>query len=139
MKSIRVVCAIIEQDGKILAAKRGRSQSHGGFWEFPGGKVCEGEDPRHAIVREIREELGAEISVVKELGPVTQDYADKRVTLLPFVCRAGAGVGKAIEHEEIRLVDNNEAASLPWLPPDREILKRYTAGLSASEKQVFHK
>jgi 8-oxo-dGTP diphosphatase len=123
---INVVCAIIEQNGRILAAKRSDAQSHGGFWEFPGGKIDPGEDAEKAIVREIREELGTGIFVKRQLPPVTFDYQDKTVTLVPFVCEVVSGTLTPLEHEEIRWIDKDESSRLNWLPPDAEILKWYT-------------
>lgn len=124
-KSILVACAIIEKCGKILAAKRRPDQPHGGFWEFPGGKIHPDEDPKQAVVREIKEELDADIVVLKPLAPARHGYPDKQVTLVPFVCKAIGGGFTALEHEKIRWVDRKEAPALLWLPPDREILQNY--------------
>jgi 8-oxo-dGTP diphosphatase len=128
-KTIKVVCAIIERDGKFLVAKRSQAQSHGGFWEFPGGKIDPGEDAENALVREITEELGARVAIVRQLPPTKFDNPDPSgsvsVTLIPFVCSVASGDCTALEHEEIRWVDKREAAPLAWLPPDAEILKNY--------------
>jgi 8-oxo-dGTP diphosphatase len=125
-KSFHVVCAIIEHDGKFLAAKRSAGQSHGGFWEFPGGKIDPGEDAEKAIFREIKEELGTEISITKKLPSVTFNYPDKTVTLIPFVCEiAAGGFITPLEHDEVRWVDMDESKGLAWLPPDAEILNNY--------------
>jgi len=128
-KAISVVCAIIEHDGKFLAAQRSDGQSHGGFWEFPGGKIDPGEDPGNAIIREIKEELGTAIAIRMPLPSVSFDYPDKAVTLSPFVCDivAGGSPPKALEHDQIRWVDMNEAKGLTWLPPDVAVLKHYGA------------
>jgi 8-oxo-dGTP diphosphatase len=126
IKSVRVVCAIIEHDGKFLAAKRSASQSHGGFWEFPGGKIDPGENAELAIFREIKEELATEISITKKLPSVTFNYPDKTVTLIPFIGETAAGgFITPLEHEEVRWVDKNESQELAWLPPDAEILNNY--------------
>jgi 8-oxo-dGTP diphosphatase len=122
---ILVACAIIEHDGKILAAKRSQVQSQGGKWEFPGGKVGPDEDPDTAIVREIREELGCGIEVKSELEDVSFRYPDKNVTLVPLICEIIKGAASALEHEEIKWVNKTEADALDWLPPDREILINY--------------
>ena len=122
---ILVACAIIEYNGKILAAKRSQAQSHGGQWEFPGGKIGPDEDPDTAIVREIREELGCGIEVKNELADVSFRYPDKNVTLVPLICEITEGTASALEHEEIRWVDRIEAEELDWLPPDREILNNF--------------
>ncbi|MFV1995283.1 MAG: NUDIX domain-containing protein, partial [Verrucomicrobiales bacterium] len=71
MKRIEVCCAIIEKGGKFLAARRAVGTSLGGKWEFPGGKVESGEDLEDASVREIREELGCDISVLNPMPPVS--------------------------------------------------------------------
>jgi 8-oxo-dGTP diphosphatase len=122
---ILVACAIIENNGKILAAKRSHAQSHGGQWEFPGGKIGPDEDPDTAIIREIREELGCGIEVKNELADVSFHYPDKDVTLVPLVCEITEGTASALEHVEIRWVNRSEAEALDWLPPDREILNNY--------------
>ena len=75
MKTVEVVAAIILNDGKVFATQRG----YGGFkgwWEFPGGKIEAGECPEEALVREIREELEAEIKVGELFGTVEWDYPD---------------------------------------------------------------
>ncbi|HUI91439.1 MAG TPA: (deoxy)nucleoside triphosphate pyrophosphohydrolase [Chitinivibrionales bacterium] len=122
---ILVACAIIENNGKILAAKRSDAQPHGGKWEFPGGKIGKDEDPDAAIVREIREELGCGIRVINELSDVSFRYPDKSVTLVPLVCEITEATAHALEHDEVRWVDMKEADALDWLPPDKEIMKDY--------------
>jgi 8-oxo-dGTP diphosphatase len=122
---ILVACAIIEHNGKILAAMRSLKQSHGGKWEFPGGKIGTDEDPDTAIVREIREELGCGIEVKSELPDVSFRYPDKNVTLVPLICQITEGAASALEHEEIKWINKTEAEGLDWLPPDREILIDY--------------
>ncbi len=129
-ESILVACAIIEKDGRILAAKRSPAQSHPGFWEFPGGKIRADEPPEAAVVREIKEELCATISVKRRLMQATFEYPDKRVTLIPFVCDGSRTVCTPLEHEEVRWVSVREAESLAWLPPDSEILTAYLKSLS---------
>jgi 8-oxo-dGTP diphosphatase len=122
---VLVECAIIEKDGRIFAAQRGSGQSHAGSWEFPGGKVGKGETPEAAIVGEIMEELGAEITVKARLEEVTFEYTDKIVALIPFVCRAGRNEFFAKKHQEIRWLDEESAKGLEWLPLDREIFWGY--------------
>lgn len=125
MDHLRVVCAIIEKDGRILAAKRGPAQSHSGFWEFPGGKINDNEDSKDAIVREIHEELGLDIAVMNRQASATFAYPDKTVTLIPFLCEIESGSPVLLEHDEIRWIDKDESLSLPWLPPDVVIAQKY--------------
>jgi 8-oxo-dGTP diphosphatase len=120
-----VACAIIERHGVILAARRSRAQSQGGYWEFPGGKLASGESPEAAVVREIKEELGVIVEVKRGLAAVTFEYPDKTVTLVPFVCDGTGAVFAAREHEKIRWVDEKSSRTLSWLPPDAEILEAY--------------
>jgi 8-oxo-dGTP diphosphatase len=119
-----VVCALIEKDGKILAAKRNKNKSEGGYWELPGGKIRENEDPQSAIIREIKEEIDLDVEVIDELEAITYDYPDKTVLLMPFLCKGKVDNLKALEHEQIKFVDKNEIFFLNWLPPDMEILRR---------------
>jgi 8-oxo-dGTP diphosphatase len=117
---IPVVCAVITDTvGRILAAKRSASMPLPGKWEFPGGKVHPGEIPEHALVREIREELGVEI----EVGAILMEVAWPPIRLLPF--RAGILLGQPnpAEHEEIRWVLPAELVSLDWAEADLPIVE----------------
>ena len=82
MKRIHVVAAVIRgADGRILIARRAATQHQGGLWEFPGGKVEAGESVDAALARELREELGIEVSRSRALIKVSHDYPDKQVLL----------------------------------------------------------
>ena len=82
MKRIHVVAAVIRgADGRILIARRADTQHQGGLWEFPGGKVEEGEAVEVALARELREELGIEVTGSRPLIKVSHDYPDKQVLL----------------------------------------------------------
>jgi 8-oxo-dGTP diphosphatase len=131
--ALSVACAIIEKKGLFLAAKRGRSQSHTGFWEFPGGKIGPNESAESAVVREIREELGGTIAVIRRLESVTFEYPDKTVTLVPFVCDGSQSSFYLSEHEEIRWVDPTSSETLAWLPPDAVILAAYKRSLETKK------
>jgi 8-oxo-dGTP diphosphatase len=124
-KAIRVVCAIIEKNGKILGAKRRKHQSQGGYWEFPGGKIDNIETPENALTREIKEELGIEILPQKKLASVLFSYPDKTVVLIPFISKILSGDPKPLEHDEIRWINKEESDALHWLPPDIEIAETY--------------
>jgi 8-oxo-dGTP diphosphatase len=130
-----VACAIIEKQGVILAARRSRALSQGGYWEFPGGKVASGESPEVAVVREIKEELGAIVKVKRGLAAVTFEYPDKTVTLIPFVCDGTGAAFAAREHESLRWVDEKSSRTLSWLPPDVEILEAYWKEAKVDSRQ----
>ena len=81
MKTIRVVATIIRKDNKIFATQRGYGDFKDG-WEFPGGKIEEGESPEHAIAREIKEELNADIIVGDLLTTVEHDYPNFHLSMV---------------------------------------------------------
>jgi 8-oxo-dGTP diphosphatase len=122
---IPVVCAIIEQSGLILACRRGPRQSNAGLWEFPGGKIRQGESPKTALIREIREELGVSVEPRQQLTPVIHTYPWIVIRLIPFECGLKKGDPYPHEHSEIRWVDRNTAMALEWAPADRPILEEY--------------
>ncbi len=86
--AIPVVCAvIIDQSHRFLLAQRPGHKHLGLMWEFPGGKVEAGESPEMALVREIKEELGCGITVVRSLPRFTHDYGSVLIEMIPFICR----------------------------------------------------
>ena len=107
-RHIHVACAIIERDGMVLAAQRSAFMSLPLKWEFPGGKLEDGESPEACLQRELREEMGVGVVIGHALPPHTHSYSDFTVTLYPFCCRLGPG--------EITL---HEHAAICWLPPER--------------------
>lgn len=103
MKRIEVVAAIIVHDGKILATQRGYG-NYKGSWEFPGGKIEPGEAPEAALVREIHEELDADIKVGPKLITVDYDYPEFAMTMQCFVCTLASSM-KLLEHSDAALAD----------------------------------
>ena len=123
MKTIRVVAAIIRHDGKILATQRGYGANKDG-WEFPGGKIEEGEEPSDAIVREIREELAADIEVERLLTTVEYDYPDFHLSMDCFFAHLKEGSDiKLLEHEDAKWLKTEDIDSVDWLPADVEVVK----------------
>ena len=105
MKRIHVVAAVIRgHDGRILIARRADTQHQGGLWEFPGGKVEEGEAPRHALVRELREELGIEVEAARPLIKVQHDYVDKHVLLDVWEVSGFSGEAQGVEGQPLAWV-----------------------------------
>lgn len=123
MKTIKVVAAIIIKDGQVFATQRGYGQWQG-WWEFPGGKIEEGECARAALVREIREELDAEISVGDLLETVEWDYPDFHLTMHCFVCELVSDSMHLNEHEAAAWLSRNTLHSVKWLPADEGILEK---------------
>ena len=130
MKTIRVVAAIIRQGDRIFAAQRGYGKSKDG-WEFPGGKIEPGETPEHALVREIREELGAEVTVGDKLTQVEWDYPDFHLSMGCYWCSLASGALTLREHEAARWLALDELDAVDWLPADRAVaaaVKAYRKG-----------
>jgi 8-oxo-dGTP diphosphatase len=122
---IKVACAIIERDGKVLAAQRGESMNMPMKWEFPGGKLEEGENPAECLVREIREELGVEVGILHALSPVVHDYNTWTIELLPFVCEITGGSIILHEHRAALWMAPTELPALDWPEADLPVLREY--------------
>lgn len=121
-KRIEVVAAIIRDDeGRIFATQRGYGAMKDG-WEFPGGKMEEGETPEQALKREISEELAAEIAVDDFLCTVEWDYTDFHLTMHCYWCRVESGELTLKEHEAARWLTIDQIDSVDWLPADKEVV-----------------
>lgn len=123
MKLIAVSCAIVYQQGRILAAQRSAQMEHAGLWEFPGGKIEAGESPEACLIREIQEELGIAITIAHSLSPVTYAYPTKTVCLYPFWVDTFMGILSAHEHAHLRWCSDIELQSLEWVAADIPIMQ----------------
>ncbi|MBN2502457.1 MAG: A/G-specific adenine glycosylase [Anaerolineales bacterium] len=116
-----VAGAVIWRDGKVLIAQRPEDGLLGGLWEFPGGKCEDGETLPAALVREIKEELGAEIEVGEELGIYKHAYTHFKVTLHAFICRLLDSEPHNLEHQAIEWVEPHILPDYPMGKIDRGI------------------
>ncbi len=126
MKTIRVAAAIIVHDNKIFATQRGYGEFKDG-WEFPGGKIEEGETPQQALIREIREELDTEIEVGELVDRVEYDYPAFHLSMDCFLCRVRSGDLVLKEHEAARWLAVEELEGVDWLPADRGLIRKLAA------------
>lgn len=126
MKTIEVVAAIIIKDRELFATQRGYGDFKG-WWEFPGGKIEAGESPREALVREIREELDAKISIGELLETVEWDYPNFHLTMHCFVCELTSESMNLNEHEDAAWLTKETLYSVKWLPADEGVLRRIEA------------
>ena len=122
MKTIRVVAAIIKainEEGEtiIFATQRGYGDFKGG-WEFPGGKIEEGETPQEALVREIKEELETEIVVGELIDTIEYDYPTFHLSMDCFWAEIVSGNLVLKEHEAAKWLTKDELDSVEWLPAD---------------------
>ena len=123
MKTIEVVAAIIIRDSQVFATQRGYGEFQG-WWEFPGGKIESGECPQEALVREIREELDAEIEVGDLLETVECDYPNFHLTMHCFICSLTSESMHLNEHEAATWLTKETLHSVKWLPADEGILSK---------------
>lgn len=125
MKQVLVsAIALIDEDGRILLAQRPEGKSLAGMWEFPGGKVEQGETPEAALRREIQEELGLDIcdSCLAPFTFVTHEYEDFTLLMLLYLCRNWEGIPQSLEGQAITWRFPNEMDSLPMPPADKPIV-----------------
>lgn len=120
MQVIEVVAAVISRaDSQILACRRAPGRASAGLWEFPGGKVEEGEDPRQALGREIREELGARLLIGDLLLRCTTRVDNVMVDLACYSAHFnGRESRQSTDHDEIRWLFRSELHELDWALPD---------------------
>lgn len=123
MKTIKVVAAIILHGNDIFATQRGYGEFEGG-WEFPGGKVEQGESSQAALVREIKEELDMEIEVGKLFYTVEYDYPQFHLSMDCFLCKIKSGSPVLKEHEAARWLTRETLNSVEWLPADLDVVER---------------
>ena len=129
MKTVKVVAAIITKDGKIFATQRGYGDFKDG-WEFPGGKVEQGESPEEAIIREIKEELGADIKVTGLLTTVEHDYPTFHLSMDCFWAELKEGSSvELLEHEAAKWLSLDSLDEVDWLPADIKVVEAIKGSL----------
>ena len=118
-KIINVVAASIEKDGKIFCAQRPEGKSLGGYWEFPGGKLEEGESPEEALIREIHEELNSQIEIISFVNEASYDYDFGTVVMKTFHAKLVSGNLDLLEHQDSAWLEPSRLKTLDWAPVDR--------------------
>ena len=117
-------CALIDADKRVLIARRPQGKPLAGLWEFPGGKIEEGETPEDTVIRELREELT--VKVTKPcLAPLTfssHDYLEFHILLSLFVCRRWEGTPTPREMQEIKWVRANRLRDYAMPPADEPLI-----------------
>nr|WP_081675823.1 NUDIX domain-containing protein [Butyrivibrio sp. AC2005] len=140
MKTVNVVAAIICDDfkrkTKIFATQRGYGDYKDG-WEFPGGKIEEGETPEEALVREIREELGAEIEVHDLIDVIDYDYETFHLHMNCYWATVAEGKLLLLEHEAAKWLEINELRSVDWLPADLALLPKIAEAMVDNNVEYY--
>ena len=123
MKTVRVVAAVIRKDDKIFATQRGYGEFKDG-WEFPGGKIEDGESPEQALAREIKEELDTDINVRELIDTIEYDYPNFHLSMDCFWCDIVQGGLELREHEAAKWLTKENLYSVEWLPADVELIEK---------------
>ena len=126
MKQVHVTAAVIVRDDKILCVQRGENKLSyiSKKWEFPGGKVEDGEALEDTIRREILEELNLEISVHEFFVQVNHQYPDFKLKMDTFICEIDSGEPKLTEHIDFRWLLKDELSALDWAAADLPIVEK---------------
>ncbi len=136
MKTIKVVAAVMCRENRIFAVQRGYGE-YKDRWEFPGGKVEEGESPQDALKREIREELDTEIEVGDLIETVEWDYPQFHLSMDCFWCGICEGKLTLLEAEDSRWLSRLSLYSVDWLEADLSLLRKIEAQWDLERKLPF--
>ena len=123
MKTIEVVAAIIQKDGKYFATQRGYGEFEG-LWEFPGGKIEPGESHETALKREIEEELGIDISIENFLCTTNYNYPSFHLIMHCYLCNIISGEIELKEHKDACWLNPEALNNVEWLPADKDIIEK---------------
>lgn len=128
VKVVRVVAgALFDREGRVLIAQRPAGKHMAGRWEFPGGKMDERETEFQALVRELREELGVEVSAAERMLELTHDYPERRVELYMWKVTAYSGQPGSLDGQALKWVLPVELTNEDILEADRPIIEALNA------------
>jgi len=136
VSEIQVALALVEKDGRLLVSRRSAGRVFAGYWEFPGGRIEQGETPEEAAIREVREETGLEVEITGNRGQVITEHQGKRIVLHMLQCRFVRGtpmVGDA-SITDVRWVTLKELTRLPMPPANAEIIRSLTCTEGSHKK-----
>jgi 8-oxo-dGTP diphosphatase len=133
---LHVSCALIENDGRILVAQRGKDMKHPGKWEFPGGKIEPGETAQECLLREIFEELSIHIEIKTELPVFFHHYPYQSIALHPFVCSSFSQKTIPGEHQNVDWILPGDLPLLNWVEADIKVWKYYLDQFCKAKKYL---
>ena len=126
MYVVKVVCGIIWKGDTIFIARRKQEKALGGYWEFPGGKIEEGEDPEIALLRELKEELGMDVTIGEFIGRNIHHYESTSIELIAYECKFISATFELTDHVEWRFVNNSELQNFLLAPADLFLIDKIT-------------
>ncbi|MDB4582186.1 (deoxy)nucleoside triphosphate pyrophosphohydrolase [Draconibacterium sp.] len=118
---LKVTCALIIENRKLLITQNNSTSDHPFQWEFPGGKIKPKEKSEECIVREIQEELNVEVIILQKLKPIVFDYGIKKIHLIPFLCRIQSGIIRLNEHVDFKWIGYDELESTDFSGADKKL------------------
>ena len=125
---VRVVAAIIESDGQVLACRRASHKNLAGKWEFPGGKVETGETDEAALSREIREELGADVTVEQLVETTFSSASGTSIEMASYLCRLiSERPTQSSDHDKLLWLALEELQTLDWAELDIPVVEKIVA------------
>lgn len=124
MKHYDVVAAVIEQDGKIFCCKRAKEKECANQWEFPGGKIEQGETNQEALIREIKEELNAHIRVDRYITTVNHQYETFSITMYVYLCSLEEGELTLLEHQDSIWCDIDQLDTIDFAEADLKVIEQ---------------
>lgn len=134
---MRVSCAVILENGRILVTKRPEHKHLGSLWEFPGGKLRQGENPKQGLKREIREELGIRISINRLIERVNYSYdPSNQHQLFFYLCQIQKGQPQPREAQPLMWVAPEELKTLEFPPADKELIEILNRCLSEPKRRI---
>ena len=116
--------ALVDRDGRVLLARRPEDKPMAGLWEFPGGKLDKGETPEACLIRELKEELGIDVTA-SCLGPFTfasHSYEDYHLVMPLYLCRVWEGIVRPLEGQTLKWVRPRDMADYPMPPADEPLV-----------------
>lgn len=138
MKNIHVSAAIIMKDNKIFVTQRGYGEFKD-WWEFPGGKIEEGETPEECLKREIKEELEADINIDKYLCTVEYDYPNFHLKMECFICSLIDGHLELVEAEDAKFITKDQLDNIDFLPADLLVVKELKKSILKISSNLYLK
>jgi len=136
---ISVTCAIIRnEENEILVVQRGEKTDHPFKWEFPGGKLRDGETEEECIIREIKEELSMEVVICSRSEPVIHDYGHKKITLIPFICDTLDELPALSEHVDFKWISPEDLCSVDFCEADIFVAQNYLATVTRETNNKEH-
>ena len=122
---IIVTAAILENGSKVMIAKRKEGKHLAGFWEFPGGKIEDGETAENCLRRELKEEFSIEVEVMDYIGESIFEYPGQRIKLLAYTGKIIQGEIKLHDHEKVEWVKPEEISEYKMAPADIPLIGLY--------------